>query len=123
MNVTFPKLKWPWAEPEYQALQKWIDQMRDLFNGRISFSKNMAADKVTFDFVAGSTPSKKVPLTERPMGVIPLSLQQIEPASSAPPSVPDNFSWTFANGSLTFPALGAITGSAKYRCTVLVVKE
>lgn len=123
MTPVAPKLKWPWDEAQLKALAQWIGQVKDLLAGRISYRNNMASDMIAVEFVAGSTPSKRVDLLGRPLMVLLGSLEQISPASNAPPNVSQAFSWTFANGMLSFPSLGTIAGTAKYRATILVVKE
>jgi hypothetical protein len=125
VNATFPKLRWPFDRAQFDALQKWIDQMRDVFNRNITFSGNLACDVVTFDFASGATPSKRIANTSRPLGVVPFDLRKIEPASNAAVSIADGFSWTFdpSTQTLTFPSFGTIAAGAKYRATVLVVRS
>jgi hypothetical protein len=122
MNVTFPKLKWPWTEDQYKALQKWIDQVRDVFQGRISYATNLNSDVVDIDFTAGSIPMKKTTLTSRPLGVLLLGVVQTSPSENDPPIMPEGFGWTFDDGSIFLTSLGSITGTAKYRASVLVIK-
>lgn len=123
MNVTFPKAPWPLDEPKWKAIQKWIDQMKDLLRNNISYAANMNSEVVVVDFQAGSTPTKRTAITTRPLGVLLLSLAQTSPLSNAAPTVADAFSWTYSDGGLLgFPSLGTITGTARYRATVLVIK-
>jgi hypothetical protein len=122
MNLTFPKLSFPIDKESFDALQKWIYQMRDVFAGRISYGTNLDSKVVEFEFVAGSTPTKLFG-DFAPIGVLPMRIEQIEPASNTPPVVADSFSWTYANGSLSFPSYGTITGSARYRARVLVMRS
>lgn len=123
MNIQFPKIEWPLDAEKWKSIQKWIDQVKDLLANRISYRTNMDSEIVELEFAAGATPSKRVSMTARPMGVIPLSIQQISPASNTPPTVSDAFSWTYADGSLSFPSWGTLTGTARYRATVLILRS
>ena len=123
MNVTFPKLKWPIAKDDFDALQRWIDQLRDVFEGRISYGRNLASVVVDIDFAAGSTPTKRTAIGVRPLGVVLLSLQQIEPGSNVPPVISNAFSWAYSGGVITLPSLSSIAGTAKHRARILVIKE
>jgi len=125
MTPTFPKLKWPWSRDSFDALQKWIDQVRDVFAHNIAFSENLACDVVVIEFKAGTVPSKLVSNATRPLGVLQFDLQQIDPASNAAPTVADSFSWTFdpKTRSLVLPTYGTIGGTARYRATLLVVRS
>lgn len=120
--ITFPKLKWPWDEAQLKSLQKWIDQVRDAFQGRISYVDNMNSELVQIEFTAGTTPSKRVASQARPLGVLLLGVQQIQPASNTPPVASDAFSWTYNDGSISLPSLATIAGTARYRATVLVIQ-
>jgi hypothetical protein len=123
VNLTFPTLKWPIEKDSFDALQKWIFQMRDLFANHISYGTNMDSQVLEFEFVAGSTPTKAGAGAVAPIGVLLLRIEQIEPASNTPPAIASGFSWTYANGSLSFPSFGTIAGTSRYRARVLVMRS
>lgn len=120
MTPVFPKFVWPWDEKQTKALALWVNALRDLFAGRISYATNLNSEVLEFEFMAGSTPSKKIELSALPLGVIELDIKPLN--SNTPPMKGNDFSWSYSNGTLTFPSYGTIAGTARYRARVLVVK-
>ncbi len=120
MTPVFPKLKWPLDQKQVEALALWLSQMRDVFANRISYKDNMNSVVLEFEFVAGSAPTKKIELVTEPIGVFEMDIKPV--GSNVPPTKGNDFSWSYSNGSLTFPSYGTIAGTARYRARVLVVK-
>lgn len=103
-----------WDVPTIRDLARWIEATDRYLRSLPS----MFIDEV--EFVAGTTPTKRIDTSITPRGIVPLAFDNVTTKASA--QAASVLRWSFSQGIVTFTSFAGIAGTDTYRFRFLVVE-